>query len=189
MKYKFNWLKLYLPFLATDADSFLMHFWGAGVPVQSNLTDSLVTGDLSCLVEFNCSLKKVYISRVPVLSWTQSLSLYRFFSFCIAANVTFIPENCIFVSSFVEYYATATASISGFREIMIANALFFLQVIQWPTERALTIPTFVLLSQCSLWSFSISVFWSIFHCLAESYVKRCRQPFIMPQTAHIFSFI
>lgn len=46
MKYKINWLKLHLPFLATDADSFLMHFWGAGVPVQSNLTDSLVTGDL-----------------------------------------------------------------------------------------------------------------------------------------------
>lgn len=46
MKYKINWLKLYLLFLATDADSFLMHFWRAGVPVQSNLTDSLVTGDL-----------------------------------------------------------------------------------------------------------------------------------------------
>lgn len=69
MKWCINGLKRYLHFLATDADFFLMCFWGARVPIQSDLTDILVTRDLGAAFWNLIAVLKKYTSiQVPVLN-------------------------------------------------------------------------------------------------------------------------
>lgn len=74
-----NLIFITLPLVCSH--SYLMHFWGANVPIQSDLTDSLVTRDLSAaLYNLIAAQKRFTFGLVPNL--TQLVPIYCYCYLC-----------------------------------------------------------------------------------------------------------